>query len=108
MSLTKGLFHEEKLKLQQNNEKIIKENLVLSEEKKELEIIQEHLLQKIEKITKKNEALLDEIEHLKATTFRINIFFMKIIIPAISYFFALIGFIIFININSVRIQCVII
>ncbi|CAG8853762.1 42477_t:CDS:1, partial [Gigaspora margarita] len=42
MSLTEESFYEEKLKLQQDNEKIIRENLVLSEEKKELEIIQEH------------------------------------------------------------------
>ncbi|RIB10254.1 hypothetical protein C2G38_2159524 [Gigaspora rosea] len=108
MSLTGGLFYDEKLKLQKTNEEIIKQNLLLSNENNDLLKKVENLLKQNDNLNQQIQDLLNENYTLKKTTFRINIFFMKLIIPIISYFLAIVGFIIIINLNSVRIQCIII
>ncbi|CAG8766489.1 43776_t:CDS:1 [Gigaspora margarita] len=75
------------------------------------DLIIEELLKKVKELTEKNDNLnqqiqdlLDDYYKLKKAAFRIKKFF----IPTVSYFLALIGFIIFINLNSICIQCIII
>ncbi|CAG8823548.1 42362_t:CDS:1, partial [Gigaspora margarita] len=86
----------------------------------DLEILQEHFEIKLKKHTDQNEILFKQIDVLEDQLrlfYKENCilkqkhkkkFIKRIIITSISYFLGVIGFILFIKLNSVRIQCIII